>query len=499
MRRRPAARPAAPRAVADERVAGPPVPFATRRATASATRSRCASSRAPVGHARRPGRRARGLHRARGPHPRGRGQRDPAPDARPELGAPARRRRAPAPAQAHAARLPRRAACGATARSCARRPSARSRRGPWASRSRCASTRRRSRSRSSCAPSSASRTARRWPRLRAPLDGMVDWLTRPRRMLAFAALGPDTRGSCAGCCRRRTARVDAELHALIAERRAAPDLEERDDVLSLLLLARDEDGARDDATRELRDELSRCSSRATRRRRPRWRGRSSACAPPRGLERLEVGGRRRVRRAVVQRDAAPAPGDRRRRARLTRAARSAAASCPPGDGRAVHPARAPAPRHLPRPRGVPARALPRAPRPARTRGSRSAAASAAASARRSRSRRCRSCCGAIAEQVALEPVGGPSRSAAARSRSCPRAAARCGSWARARPRADRSAERPGTAAGRRIAAGEMCGSDACGARTAVGPSARKERGEGWRRWGIRCECAHGAAADEGGR
>ena len=54
--------------------------------------------------------------------------------------------------------------------------------------------------------------------------------------------------------RRYLGPVDRELYALIAERRAAPDLAERDDVLSMLLLARDEEGEpMTDA--ELRDEL----------------------------------------------------------------------------------------------------------------------------------------------------------------------------------------------------------------------------------------------------
>jgi cytochrome P450 len=48
--------------------------------------------------------------------------------------------------------------------------------------------------------------------------------------------------------------VDRELYALIAERRAAGDLEERDDVLSTLLLARDEQGEPMTDV-ELRDEL----------------------------------------------------------------------------------------------------------------------------------------------------------------------------------------------------------------------------------------------------
>ena len=48
--------------------------------------------------------------------------------------------------------------------------------------------------------------------------------------------------------------VDRELYALIAERRDAPDLAERDDILSMLLLARDEEGEPMSDV-ELRDEL----------------------------------------------------------------------------------------------------------------------------------------------------------------------------------------------------------------------------------------------------
>ncbi len=49
-------------------------------------------------------------------------------------------------------------------------------------------------------------------------------------------------------------RVDEELHRLIRARRAAPDLEQREDILSLLLRARDEDG-QPMTDSELRDEL----------------------------------------------------------------------------------------------------------------------------------------------------------------------------------------------------------------------------------------------------
>jgi cytochrome P450 len=90
-------------------------------------------------------------------------------------------------------------------------------------------------------------------RLRALLAGVLDRLTRVRRMVLVAALGPHDRRMIA-LFRRELAPVDAELYRLIAERRAAPDLAERDDVLSMLLLARD-DAGRGLSDAELRDEL----------------------------------------------------------------------------------------------------------------------------------------------------------------------------------------------------------------------------------------------------
>lgn len=90
-------------------------------------------------------------------------------------------------------------------------------------------------------------------RLREPLGRMLAWFGGPVLLLAQATLGPGNPLS-------RRARhvaidpVDAELRRIIAERRGQDDLEDRDDILSLLLLARDEDGEpmSDD---ELRDEL----------------------------------------------------------------------------------------------------------------------------------------------------------------------------------------------------------------------------------------------------
>jgi len=92
-------------------------------------------------------------------------------------------------------------------------------------------------------------------RLRALLSNVLDRLTRARRMVAIAALGPEHPRIQALFARELRA-VDAELLRLVAARRAAGDaaLAARDDVLSMLLLARDEDG-RGLSDRELRDEL----------------------------------------------------------------------------------------------------------------------------------------------------------------------------------------------------------------------------------------------------
>jgi cytochrome P450 family 135 len=90
-------------------------------------------------------------------------------------------------------------------------------------------------------------------RLRALLSQVLDRLTDVRRMVRIAASGPNSPRIVA-LFRRELAEVDAELHRLIAARRADPALASRDDVLAMLLLARDEDG-RGLSDAELRDEL----------------------------------------------------------------------------------------------------------------------------------------------------------------------------------------------------------------------------------------------------
>ncbi len=90
--------------------------------------------------------------------------------------------------------------------------------------------------------------------LRNRLRKMVMPLARPRGMLLLTMLGRfGDRGVVKEFEQSRSA-VDEILYEEIARRRAEPDLEERDDVFSALLLARDEEGARL-TDREVRDEL----------------------------------------------------------------------------------------------------------------------------------------------------------------------------------------------------------------------------------------------------
>src|SRR4051794_29087592 len=89
--------------------------------------------------------------------------------------------------------------------------------------------------------------------LRDALREFLDLTTDPKVLLPILLIGP-TRINRVAAFRRRVERVDALLAAEIAERRAAEDLAEREDVLSMLLQARHEDGSpMSDA--EMRDEL----------------------------------------------------------------------------------------------------------------------------------------------------------------------------------------------------------------------------------------------------
>ena len=85
--------------------------------------------------------------------------------------------------------------------------------------------------------------------LRDRLNGILEMGARPASMLPFLQ-----RGSAWSDFERRRDEVDGALFELIDERRAAPDGETRDDVLSMLLAARHEDDT-PMSHRELRDEL----------------------------------------------------------------------------------------------------------------------------------------------------------------------------------------------------------------------------------------------------
>jgi cytochrome P450 len=93
----------------------------------------------------------------------------------------------------------------------------------------------------------------RLEQLRRQLRGMLDMITDPKRLIFLLGLGPD-RIRRFPPFRREVEQVDRLIYAEIADRRGAPDLEERVDILSLLMRARHEDGS-PMSDRELRDEL----------------------------------------------------------------------------------------------------------------------------------------------------------------------------------------------------------------------------------------------------
>ncbi|MGH2798952.1 MAG: cytochrome P450, partial [Thermoleophilaceae bacterium] len=89
-------------------------------------------------------------------------------------------------------------------------------------------------------------------RLRGALGEALEWGSDPRRMAFLATLGPH-RVAGARMFRRVRDPADALMYEEIRRRRDTPDLAERDDVLSLLLQARHEDGS-PMSDEELRDE-----------------------------------------------------------------------------------------------------------------------------------------------------------------------------------------------------------------------------------------------------
>jgi cytochrome P450 len=89
--------------------------------------------------------------------------------------------------------------------------------------------------------------------LRLALRDFLDLTTDPKVLLPVILIGPD-RVRSIPVFRRRIDRVDALIHREIADRRAAEDLAERDDILSMLVAARHEDGS-PMSEAEIRDEL----------------------------------------------------------------------------------------------------------------------------------------------------------------------------------------------------------------------------------------------------
>ena len=97
------------------------------------------------------------------------------------------------------------------------------------------------------------RDSARVERLREVLRASLAWAAEPRRMAQLALLGP-RRVAERGTLRAALDPTDALIYEEIRARRDAPDLAERDDVLSLLLQARHDDGS-GMTDKELRDEL----------------------------------------------------------------------------------------------------------------------------------------------------------------------------------------------------------------------------------------------------
>ncbi len=97
------------------------------------------------------------------------------------------------------------------------------------------------------------REAEKLVELRDALRDFLDLTTNPRLLLPLLLVGPG-RVRKLGAFRRRIDRVDRLIYREIAERRRAGNLEERDDILSMLVGATHEDGSpmRDE---EMRDEL----------------------------------------------------------------------------------------------------------------------------------------------------------------------------------------------------------------------------------------------------
>ena len=198
--------------------------------------------------------------------------------------------------------------------------------------------------------------------LREALRDFLDMLTDPRMLAPILTLGPD-RLRAYPPFRRRVDRVAKLILGEIGERRIAADLEERDDILSLMVGARHEDGSpMSDA--EIHDELLTLlvAGHETTATALAWAVERLVRHPDK-LARLreEVeAGEEAYLTATIQETLRLRAGDRDRHPpphRADRAGRLRAAGR--GARGAEHPPRAPRPDDLPRTRRLPSRALPR--------------------------------------------------------------------------------------------------------------------------------------------
>ncbi|HLM74433.1 MAG TPA: cytochrome P450, partial [Polyangiaceae bacterium] len=102
---------------------------------------------------------------------------------------------------------------------------------------------------------SSSEDAIEGERMRRLRELLVEFITPPPALIAFLPFAQvDLPGSPYRAFLRSREAVDREIYALIDERRRAKDLDAREDILSMLLRARDEDG-QPMTDVELRDEL----------------------------------------------------------------------------------------------------------------------------------------------------------------------------------------------------------------------------------------------------
>jgi cytochrome P450 family 135 len=97
------------------------------------------------------------------------------------------------------------------------------------------------------------REGERLERIRTALKDILDFVMDPKRMLTVALLGP-TRVQKVPLLRNALDPVDELLFEEIRLRREDPELEQREDILSMLVQARHEDGS-PMSDQELRDEL----------------------------------------------------------------------------------------------------------------------------------------------------------------------------------------------------------------------------------------------------